>query len=113
MTRPGLDAAIARLAPPGRREDLPVAIETTSGLVVDRLLAAVHPVVPIHPNASTRRDPAGTPAAPSPTQMTATSSTGDRLRRLEALEVICRDREHTLSPAGQGFWSSPPNPRPG
>lgn len=47
----GLDAAIARLAIHGRPEDLPVAIETTSGLVVDRLLAAGHPVVPIHPNA--------------------------------------------------------------
>ena len=31
--------------------DLPVAIETRSGLVVDRLLAAGHPVVPVHPNA--------------------------------------------------------------
>ena len=47
----GLDAAIARLGTHGRPEDLPVAIETTSGLVVDRLLAAGHPVVPIHPNA--------------------------------------------------------------
>jgi hypothetical protein len=28
-----------------------VAIETTNGLVVDRLLAAGHPVVPVHPNA--------------------------------------------------------------
>ncbi len=47
----GIDAAIARLATHGRPEDLAVAIETTSGLVVDRLLAAGHPVVPIHPNA--------------------------------------------------------------
>ena len=47
----GIDAAINRLATHGRPEDLPVAIETTSGLVVDRLLAAGHPVVPIHPNA--------------------------------------------------------------
>ena len=31
--------------------DLPVVIETRSGLVVDRLLAAGHPVVPVHPNA--------------------------------------------------------------
>src|SRR5699024_7615974 len=29
----------------------PVAIETTRGLVVDRLLVAGHPVVPVHPNA--------------------------------------------------------------
>jgi transposase len=47
----GIDAALARLsthAPPGV---LAVAIETTSGVVVDRLLAAGHPVVPVHPNA--------------------------------------------------------------
>lgn len=47
----GIDAAITRLARHGQPHDLPVAIETTSGLVVDRLLAAGHPVVPIHPNA--------------------------------------------------------------
>ena len=47
----GIDAAIVRLGTHGPRQDLPVAIETTSGLVVDRLLAAGHPVVPIHPNA--------------------------------------------------------------
>jgi transposase len=47
----GLDDAIARLSRHGQAEDLPVAIETTSGLVVDRLLQAGHPIVPIHPNA--------------------------------------------------------------
>lgn len=47
----GIDAALARLATHGQPQDLAVAIETTSGLVVDRLLAAGHPVVPIHPNA--------------------------------------------------------------
>jgi transposase len=47
----GIDETLARLGAHGRPEDLPVAIETTSGLVVDRLLAAGHPVVPIHPNA--------------------------------------------------------------
>ncbi|MGH8871276.1 MAG: IS110 family transposase [Acidimicrobiia bacterium] len=45
----GIDGALARLA--GYPEELLVAIETTNGLVVDRLLAAGHPVVPIHPNA--------------------------------------------------------------
>lgn len=39
---------LARLAPPA---ELPVAIERPSGLVVETLLAAGHPVVPIHPNA--------------------------------------------------------------
>lgn len=47
----GIDATIARLGRHGPPGELPVAIETTSGLVVDRLLAAGHPVVPIHPNA--------------------------------------------------------------
>ena len=47
----GIDAALERLATHGQPDELPVAIETTSGLVVDRLLDAGHPVVPIHPNA--------------------------------------------------------------
>jgi len=38
---------LARIAPPGQ---LPVAIERPSGLVVDTLVDAGHPVVPIHPN---------------------------------------------------------------
>lgn len=46
-----LTATLARLAQRGEPADLPVAIEATTGLVVDRLLAAGHPVVPIHPNA--------------------------------------------------------------
>jgi hypothetical protein len=46
-----LDDALRRLARHGRPDELPVAIERTTGLVVERLLAAGHPVVPIHPNA--------------------------------------------------------------
>ena len=38
---------LARIAAPG---ELPVAIERPSGLVVDTLVEAGHPVVPIHPN---------------------------------------------------------------
>src|SRR5919199_238216 len=38
---------LAAFAPPA---ELPVAIERPSGLLVDTLLAAGHPVVPIHPN---------------------------------------------------------------
>ncbi len=53
----GIDAVIGRLAGLGPSEQLPVAIETTSALVVDRLLAARHPVVPIHPNASNAARP--------------------------------------------------------
>lgn len=50
-TEHSLTATLARLRRRGNPETLPVAIETTRGLVVDRLLAAGHPVVPIHPNA--------------------------------------------------------------
>jgi transposase len=50
-TEEGITKTLARLARHGAPADLPVAIETTRGLVVDRLLAAGHPVVPVHPNA--------------------------------------------------------------
>jgi transposase len=38
---------LARLAPAG---DIPIAIERPTGLIVDALVEAGHPVVPIHPN---------------------------------------------------------------
>src|ERR1700688_1981118 len=41
-------SALARCAPAA---ELAIAIERPSGLVVDTLIAAGHPVVPIHPNA--------------------------------------------------------------
>ena len=50
-TETGLDQTLTRLARHGHPAQLPVAIERTSGLIVDRLLAAGHPVIPIHPNA--------------------------------------------------------------
>jgi transposase len=40
-------ARLRRIAPPA---ELPVAIERPSGLVVDALVEAGHPVVPVHPN---------------------------------------------------------------
>jgi transposase len=43
-----LQRQLARFGPPA---SLPVAIERPSGLVVDTLMDAGHPVVPIHPNA--------------------------------------------------------------
>lgn len=46
----GLKGMRRRLARYGAPADLPVAIERPSGLVVDTLVAAGHPVVPIHPN---------------------------------------------------------------
>ncbi|HEY1973350.1 MAG TPA: transposase, partial [Pseudonocardia sp.] len=50
-TEDGLARTLARLRGYGDPAGSPVAIESTRGLVVDRLLAAGHPVVPIHPNA--------------------------------------------------------------
>jgi hypothetical protein len=73
-TEMGLDATMARLTRHGRPEQLPVAIERPSGLVVDRLLAAGHPVIPIHPNAFHAARPAGVRPQPSPIPVTASSS---------------------------------------
>ena len=42
---------IRRLGGYGDRAEVPVGIETPNGLIVERLLEAGHPVVPIHPNA--------------------------------------------------------------
>ncbi|MGV9993380.1 IS110 family transposase [Streptomyces sp. NPDC003374] len=50
-TEEGIARTLAKLAKYGSPADLPVAIGTTRGLVVDRLPAAGHPVVPVHPNA--------------------------------------------------------------
>uniref|UniRef100_UPI003D72B6C2 IS110 family transposase n=2 Tax=Streptomyces TaxID=1883 RepID=UPI003D72B6C2 len=50
-TEEGFTKTLARLRKHGAPADLPVAIETTRGLAVDRLLAAGHPIVPVHPNA--------------------------------------------------------------
>lgn len=50
-TEAGIATTLDRLRRHGVPADLPVAIETTRGLVVDRLLAAGHPVIPVHPNA--------------------------------------------------------------
>lgn len=46
----GLRATLGRLAAHGDPTALAVAIEATASVVIDRLLAAGHPVVPIHPN---------------------------------------------------------------
>ncbi|MFF4283689.1 transposase, partial [Streptomyces kronopolitis] len=50
-TEEGFTKTLARMGKHGVPADLPVMIETTRGLAVDRLLAAGHPVVPVHPNA--------------------------------------------------------------
>jgi transposase len=47
----GLDRLVRRLAALGGPGDIPVAIERPSGRLVDVLLGAGHPVVPVSPNA--------------------------------------------------------------
>lgn len=89
----GIDAALARLATHGQPGDLAVAIETTSGLVVDRLLAAGHPVVPIHPNAFNAARPrwGASRAKSDPGDSFKLAdylrTDGHRLRRLEPLDA--------------------------
>lgn len=102
----GIDEAIARLASHGRPADLPVAIETTTGLVVDRLLAAGLPVVPIHPNAFNAARPrwGASRAKSDPGDSWKLAdylrTDGRRLRRLEPLDpataeirALCRLRD--------------------
>ena len=46
----GLADMLARLKRIAPSADMPIAIERPSGLIVDALVAAGHPVIPIHPN---------------------------------------------------------------
>jgi hypothetical protein len=92
----GLDAALARLARHGDPAELPVAIETTGGLVVERLLAAGHPVIPVHPNAFHAARPrwgaarAKTDPGDSFKLADYLRTDGHRLRHLQALDPATR-----------------------
>lgn len=92
----GVEKALTRLAGHGRPEDLPVAIETASGLVVDRLLEAGHPVVPIHPNsfhaARPRWGASKAKSDPGDSYKLADylRTDGHRLRRLQPLNAATR-----------------------
>lgn len=46
----GLDKLVRMLAKLGPAAELPIAIERPTGLLVDTLVEAGHPVVPLHPN---------------------------------------------------------------
>ena len=114
-TELGLEATLARLTRHGPPEQLPVAIERPSGLVVDRLLAAGHPVIPIHPNAFHAARPRWGAAAAGPIPVTASSSPttcapmGTWLRRLRPWMPrpgSCKRRRDCVTT----MW--PPRPRP-
>jgi len=89
----GITTSIERLAGRGDPADLPIAIEATNSLVIDRLLAAGHPVVPIHPNAfhATRPRWSASKAKSDPGDSYKLAdylrTEGHRLRRLEPLSA--------------------------
>jgi transposase len=92
-----LEATFARLASMAEPAQLSVAIERPNGLVVDRLLAAGHPVVPIHPNAfhaaRARWGAARAKSDPADSYMLADylRTDGHRLRRLQPLDSKTRE----------------------
>jgi transposase len=96
-TEQGLGQALARLARHGQPAELPVIIERSTGLVVDRLLAAGHPVVPVHPTAVHAARPrwgaAGAKTDPGDSDKLADDlrTDGHRLRRLQPLDPGLRE----------------------
>ncbi|HEY3034832.1 MAG TPA: IS110 family transposase [Streptosporangiaceae bacterium] len=87
----------SRLRCHGEPGDLPVIIEKTSGLIVDRLLAAGHPVVPVHPNsfhaARPRWRASGAKSDPGDSYKLADylRTDGHRLRRLDPADPGLRE----------------------
>jgi transposase len=96
-TEAGLGETLIRLARYGRPEELPVAIEQSSGLVVDRLLAAGHPVVAVHATAFHAARPrwgaVGAKSDPGDSYKLADylRTDGHRLRRLQRLDDVTRE----------------------
>ena len=96
-TEQDLDTMLARLACHGSPAELPVAIERADGLVVDRLLAAGHPVVAIDPGAFHAARPrwgaAGAKTDPGDSYKLADylRTDGHRLRRLEPVDPVTRE----------------------
>jgi hypothetical protein len=92
----GFAHALKRLCRHGRPAALPVAIERPSGLVVERLIEAGHPVIPIHPNAfNAARSRWGASRAksdPGDSYRLADylRTDGHRLRRLQPLDEATR-----------------------
>jgi len=84
---------VERLRRQGLPDDLPVIVERTSGLVVDRLLSAGHPVVPVHPTAFFAARPrwgaSGAKSDPGDSYKLADylRTDGHRLRRLSPLDT--------------------------
>jgi Transposase len=96
-TEQALAETLARLARHGQPAHLPVIMERSAGLVVDRLLAAGHPVVPVHPTAFHAARPrwgaAGAKSDPGDSYKLADylRTDGHRLRRLQPLDPGLRE----------------------
>jgi hypothetical protein len=92
-----LHGLLRDLASLGEPADLPAAIERPDGIIVERLLAAGHPVVPVHPNAfhaARLRWGAGRAKSdPADSYMLADylRTDGHRLRRLRPLDSVTRE----------------------
>jgi len=95
-TEAGLAQALHRLSRHGQPSTLPVIIERTSGLVIDRLLATGHPVVAVHPTAFHAARPrwgaSGAKSDPGDSDKLADylRTDGHRLRRLEPVDARLR-----------------------
>lgn len=93
----GIRRSLRRLARHGDPGGLAVAIEATHSLVIDRLLDAGHPVVPIHPNAfhATRPRWGASRAKSDPGDSFKLAdylrTEGHRLRRLQPLSTETAD----------------------
>jgi transposase len=96
-TEHDLETLLARLAAYDDPAALPVAIERAEGLVVDRLIAAGRPVVPIDPGAFHAARPrwgaAGAKSDPGDSYKLADylRTDGHRLRRLEPVDAATRE----------------------
>ena len=98
----GITGTLGRLAGHEEPADLPVAIESSNGLLVERLLAAGHPVVPIHPNAFNATRPrwgasrAKTDPGDSYKLADYLRTDGHRLRRLTLPDQHTRDLQQLV-----------------
>jgi transposase len=96
-TEAGWREALHRVRRHGDPGDLPVIIEKTSGLVVDRLREAGHPVIPVHPTAFYAARPrwgasgAKSDSGDSYKLADYLRTDGHRLRRLDPVEPGLRE----------------------
>lgn len=92
-----LEAVLHDLAVLALPADLPVAIERPDGIIVERLLAAGHPVVPVHPNAfhaaRSRWSAGRAKSDPADSYMLADylRTDGHRLRHVRPLDPVTRE----------------------